>query len=101
MAKETLEHGVVIYTDGSARPNPGFYGSGLHGYVYALLDANDKPTKINALIATDKGYIYQKDLDKTDARPVQVTRYLDSFSASLEQGTNNIAEIDLSYNGPF
>lgn len=94
MAKEVLEHGVVIYTDGSARPNPGFYGSGLHGYVYALLDANDKPTKINALITTDKGYIYQKDLDKTDARPVQVTRYLDSFSASLEQGTNNIAEID-------
>ena len=87
-------HGAVIYTDGSARPNPGFHGSGLHGYFYALLDEKQKPTKVNSLIATDKGYVLQKDLEKSQANPVEIVGYIDTFMASEYEGTNNIAELN-------
>jgi len=94
MSDSELPYGVVIYTDGSARPNPGFFGSGLHGYLYRLPEGDEKPTKINSLIATDAGYILQNDLEKKDALPVVVTEYIDSYSASLGNGTNNVAEIN-------
>lgn len=85
---------AVIYTDGSARPNPGFYGSGLHGYVYQYPEDKKQPTKVNAWIATDHGYVLQKDLVTSKAKPVVITQYIDSFSACLDQGTNNIGEVN-------
>lgn len=95
MADTLPSCGVVIYTDGSARPNPGFYGSGLHGYAFRFPGEKEQPTKANSLTATTRGYLYQQELaQKADAKPVIVTEYLDSFSASLESGTNNVAEVN-------
>lgn len=86
--------GIVIYSDGSARPNPGFTGSGAHSYLYVQPTDKLKPTKINAWHATDKGYILTKDLEKSQAQPVTILSYLDSYEASLFEGTNNIGEIN-------
>lgn len=89
----TLPYGVVVYSDGSARPNPGYHGSGLHGYSYRLLEEGEHGTKINAMVATDEGYVFQKDV--TDLTVcVEILEYLDSFTAYSESGTNNIAEIN-------
>lgn len=93
MAEPILPTGAVIYTDGSARPNPGFHGSGLHGYTFVHVDEKNKPTKINAWLATDKGYVLQKDLETSAARQVSIVNYLDSFQANTFAGTNNLAEV--------
>lgn len=86
--------GAVIYTDGSAKPNPGFYGSGLHGYTYAYPTEKNKATRVNALRATDKGYLFDKEVDEVGAKPVYVINYLDSFCSNPGHGTNNVAEIE-------
>ena len=37
------KYGVVIYSDGGARPNPGYGGWGIHGYLYKKNDNITKP----------------------------------------------------------
>lgn len=91
---ELIPIGAVIYTDGSARPNPGFYGSGMHGYTYIYPDEKKKATRVNAWQATDKGYILQKDLLQSDAKPVHIVNYLDCFQSYDSAGSNNLAEIN-------
>ncbi len=91
-ASET--HGVVAYTDGSARPNPGFHGAGAHGYLYTLPAEDQKPTKVHAFVATDKGYLLPTDVERHHAKPVVVVEYFDSYAPSLYEGTNNVAEIN-------
>lgn len=94
MSEAITPIGAVIYTDGSARPNPGFYGSGLHGYSYVYPTEKQKPTKAGVWQITDQGYMLQKDMDASEAKPVVVINYLDSFEGSEYEGTNNLAEIN-------
>lgn len=86
--------GAAIYTDGSARPNPGFYGSGFHGYFFNYPEDGEKTAKIGSLILTDKGYIPQKDFETSGAQAIVVVSYIDCFSGSDYEGTNNIAELN-------
>ena len=90
----SITHGVVAYTDGSARPNPGFHGAGVHGYLYAVPTDDQKPTKVLAFVATDKGYLLPGDVERHQAKPVVVVEYFDSYAPSLFEGTNNVAEIN-------
>lgn len=93
--------GIVIYTDGSARPNPGFIGAGLHGYVYTT--GVEKYSKAGKWLITDQGYLpagTEKDQRRTLSgellplpQPVTVSHYLDIHQPSLEIGTNNISEV--------
>ena len=92
-SNDVLEVGAVIYADGSARPNPGPHGSGIHGYTYVYPEGKDKPTKTNAWVATDKGYVLEKDLAKSEGKPVLVVNYYDGFESHPAPGTNNIGEI--------
>ena len=46
------------------------------------------------MIATDKGYVFQKDLEKEQAMPVDIVEYIDCFAGSDYEGTNNIAELN-------
>lgn len=85
--------GAVVYTDGSARPNPGFFGSGVHGYTYMPTDEKNKETKIGVWVATEKGYVLQRDLEAADTKTVCVLNYFESFAASEYEGTNNLGEI--------
>jgi ribonuclease HI len=93
MSDKTVYDGAVFYTDGSARPNPGAFGCGVHGYAYCYPNEKQKATKVEAYFATDMGYILQKDLAASKAKEVHVLKYMDGFRSSLEEGTNNIGEI--------
>ena len=83
--------GAVLYTDGSARPNPGFNGWGCHGYLYNL---SDKPISNgnNNNVPTDKGYILKKEKGE-DTQFVDVQHYLDWFGSDTTPRTNNVSEL--------
>lgn len=86
--------GAVFYTDGSARPNPGACGSGNHGYTYIYPTEKQKATRVEAYMATDAGYVLNKDLSASGAREVHVLTYIDAFQSTIIAGTNNVAEIN-------
>lgn len=94
MSDEIKPVGAVIYTDGSARPNPGFFGSGLHGYTFVYPNEKNKITRMGAWIPTDKGYMLQRDFEKGGAQQICVVKYIDAFVSSDYEGTNNLAEIN-------
>lgn len=86
-----VAHGAVIYTDGSSKL--GYYGMGAHGYTYIHLDDKEKPTRINAWVATDKGYYLEKDVGKDGGVPVKALSCFDISIPGQGLGTNNVAEI--------
>ena len=63
MKKENIDttYVMVLSTDGGCRPNPGFIGIGINGYIYDIASigskTNDKPS---TAIPTTKGYIENK-----------------------------------------
>lgn len=97
MENETNKENInvaVIYSDGSAMPNPGFYGSGAHGYIYntSTLDTKngDKPAKY---VISDIGYLENELLPKYVYKTVVPDYYIDAAYSYLNAGTNNIGEI--------
>lgn len=88
--------GVVLYTDGSARPNPGKIGWGVHGYLYELVDLK-KPVSVDNHIITNRGY--SKNFIAEGSVAVNPTNYFDFFGSSLEDNSNNKAEILALING--
>lgn len=94
VAETAVVTGAVVYTDGSCKyTNPGFIGWGGHGYIYKLL-ADVKPTVIEGNTITNEGYIpvHAKHPPLT-AKAVEVVSYLDFLGSSLQQATNNEAEL--------
>lgn len=85
--------GIVFYTDGSARPNPGFKGWGVHGYVYTL-DTKNKGSGCPNYVTTSSGYIPKSEKTIPDGfNKVLPTQYIDVYSSSTEIGSNNLAEV--------
>lgn len=86
--------GLVLYTDGGARPsNPGFIGWGAHGYLYVLDKEVKKPLLIEGYSVTNHGYKSSRDFDAEIQSHVEPIYYLDFFGSQFEIGTNNQAEI--------
>ena len=85
---------AIIYIDGSAMPNPGYYGSGIHGYVYntETIDKSDK-NKPNKYNITDIGYVAVSDLSKK-YKEVKPHLYVNGYVSFKNIGTNNIAEVE-------
>lgn len=52
--------GIVLYADGGVRPNPGFAGSGIHGYVYDT-DVSVKGIGLGSTVASSQGYVPKDD----------------------------------------
>ena len=71
----------VIYTDGSARPNPGNIGWGVHGYIYQNI--TDKPIIVQKHTITNKGYLYPEKF-KDDVSPVEPIEYIDIEYIAIE-----------------
>ena len=88
---------AVLYTDGACAGNPGFYGSGVHGYIYRDEDIEVKNTDkapANNIITTI-GYT-NKPINANNklAKLVKPFNYINAmFSFGYEIGTNNVAEI--------
>lgn len=85
--KHTL--GAVIYTDGGAKPNPGFIGWGMHGYLYTTEPAKQGPGISNHKL-TDRGYVFPNKVTSPIVTPIQ---YYDFMGSKLGPGTNNEAEL--------
>jgi ribonuclease HI len=83
--------GMVIYTDGAARPNPGRAGWGMHGYLYRV-GPEVKPVSIKNHTITDRGYFPSAAVEK-NASPVKVESYVDGFGSFMDDTTNNVAEL--------
>lgn len=111
---------AVIYTDGSAIPNPGPIGEGAHGYVYNLdeigVKSNNAP---RSNFMTTLGYIHkdnivnlkkldQSDYDESDPEDkldkylkehlstyllVKPTGFINYYKSYTREGTNNITEL--------
>ena len=96
--------GIVLYTDGGARPSRGMAGVGIHGYCYDMDEVVDKPIK-QTDVPTDVGYgtkVHGKvpeDIcgDKQThkkAKWVKPLLYVDYIRAfTQDPTTNNQAEI--------
>lgn len=86
---------VIVDVDGSAKPNPGFYGTGIHGYMFNENNlnkkTNDKPDKYTI---TDLGYIETDQLLKHNYKLVNPEYYIDGYFSYGNVGTNNIAELN-------
>ena len=98
---------VVLYTDGSARPNPGFIGSAAHGYVLDTLLYSDEPAKTNP-VHTHYGYVNFNDYvsfsDKrkekgNEHRHSKPIYFIDYIRPNDKISTNNNAEALAFYHG--
>lgn len=84
--------GLVLYCDGSCRPNPGFIGAGIHGFAYN--DTTSKKSSGNTSHKlTSSGYIINVDFSKlklTEVTPLMYYNVIGSFNFTA---TNNAAEL--------
>lgn len=88
--------GIVLYTDGGCRPNPGPGGWGIHGYLFR----DEKPKKGAGNpdhVLTQQGYVTKVKMAAAggakDYREVVPVHYVDGFGSFAETITNNIAEL--------
>jgi ribonuclease HI len=93
MANEQAPPGVkaILVCDGSARPNPGFGGYGIFGYLFkdAPRPKNTKHPVKDKLSFTDQGVS-----DKKSETPIEVTHILEVACAVNDPGcTNNDSEL--------
>jgi len=96
MDDKTNKYVAMIYTDGSAGPsNPGYYSTGLHGYIYDELEEvtkqqTDKPANV---YMTNQGYIHRDDIVKYEFKHVKPVKYIDAAYSNVGVGTNNMGEL--------
>lgn len=89
-ATETKTLHGVFYSDGGARPNPGFAGWGVHGYLYDKNKEVKNPGKHNA--PTIKGYVENLIDQATQGKAVKIESYIDGWG-SHPSATNNEMEL--------
>lgn len=109
---KTKNWGLVAYTDGGARPNPGASGCGMHAYLYDI----DEETKIKPIKFSDGeairyaftsavGYIYCSKTGEVSSaananvKPVTAKHIVTMAESSSNQHTNNYAEMKSLLNG--
>lgn len=94
--KPPAPQGIVLYTDGGCRPNPGPGGWGVHGYLY-----RDELPKKGAgnpeHVLTHRGYVTKAKMAQAgvsrEYREVSPVHYIDGFGSFAIDITNNVAEI--------
>lgn len=93
MSVELHDVGIVIYSDGSAKPNPGYGGSGIHGYIYSLRNLA-KTTMPDKQIVTQEGYKDKHgfvDQENNICTPIVYFDVVVSYSGNV---TNNFTELN-------
>lgn len=106
---EVTTQGIVVYTDGGCRPNPGFGGWGVHGYLYRPVSPK-KASGHPDHVLTAGGYISKaesavamklegKDDRRAYDRSIEVTpvHYVDGYGSFLGTVTNNVCEIEAAW----
>lgn len=91
---ENSKNKLIAYTDGSAWPsNPGFYGAGIHGYLFndnCIKKNNDRPT---SHYITDIGYVPKESKKHIKCEEVKPLKYLNMTCSYKGEGTNNMGEL--------
>ena len=64
-----MKKGLVLYTDGGCRPNPGYGGSGIHGYLYTE-EVPKKGAGQGLNILTAEGYVVKSEVPDMLIPPV-------------------------------
>ena len=93
---------AILYTDGSARPNPGNAGWGCHGYIFDPEYKTTKPYKTeDGLGITNNGYSdhVKKGEDVTPISFIDAYGSFDKAEYPDETQTNILAEIAAIYEG--
>ena len=86
-----VKYGLVIYTDGGARPQNGPAGWGMHGYLYAST-APKKGAGHSTHFPSATGYVPKSQPDPVPD-PVTPLYYVDGCGAFPEFASNNVAEL--------
>ena len=87
--------GIVLYTDGGARPNPGFGGFGAHGYIYTTksLKSLGKSSPSGQIITTH-GYVNKsRNNEEAEERIINVIQFFDLVGSLPSPTTNNHTEV--------
>jgi len=92
MAEDKTYSGIFS-VDGSAFPNPGDYGFGVHGYIYETATYNKNNDRPTTHYTTDTGYVVREDMSRSDSKEVKPTHYLDMIGGYSNIGTNNMGEL--------
>lgn len=83
---------LVLYVDGGCRPNPGFGGWGMHGYLHNETLNGKKATKGH--IPTSEGYVDGNFIKNVEAvKEISPIQYVDGYGSFDTDVTNNIAEL--------
>lgn len=89
-----MNYKAVCYVDAGCKPNPGYYGCGMHGYVYDPINngkkSSDKPSKY---VISDLGYLEVTSLAKQPYEVVIPDFYINGSVSFGGIGTNNVGEI--------
>jgi len=90
--KNDKEYIAVVYTDGSAQPNPGPYGGGAHGYLFLDIEYKNNTDRPNHYMVSDRGYLEKHEITDAD-RVVKPELYYNATYSYGKYGTNNQAEL--------
>ena len=90
-----IPEGIVFYADAGVKPNPGFGGWGIHGYVYSKTEPK-KGSGNPYAVPTFEGYVMKSEAK--NAKPVEITpmAYIDGLG-SMPNITNNAGELIAAY----
>lgn len=83
---------MVVYSDGSARPNPGFVGWGFHGYIYKDIVPKKGSGNVSHF-PSNSGYISKSNKKDSANHEVTPVSYIDGYGCRTEHGSNNLAEL--------
>lgn len=82
----------VLYSDGSAKPNPGYIGYSVHGYSWSAKDDTNKKPK--GTVPTQTGYCEASALGETAKENAVKPEYVyESIGTSKTAGTSSQAEV--------
>lgn len=104
---DNSEHGAVFYTDGGARPNPGYGGWGIYGYIYKKNPEIKKFNVVQNYYVTHEGYLPQQvqnnknelvDRDMTAYPNIEIVKYINGYGGFREPVTNNYTELNAAVN---
>ena len=86
---------AILYVDGSAGPsNPGYCGSGIHGYIYNTDTIDTKSgEKPNGYTITNIGYIENNIFPRSQTKTVIPSHYIDGVYGYIDSRSNNYGEV--------
>ncbi len=88
---ETENLGLVLYTDGSANPNPGHTGWSCHGYIFQESEKVKKYDLYDSLL-TNQGYVPLTEVTD-ESKPVTPLKFVNFYGSSEKLDSNNSAEL--------